>query len=400
MHYLSNRYRTRRNSIVRGSNFSQRHNQRFFDPSLLVSQSVARSEQSIENIAKKEEHLPVHAFSDFAISDQLKRNIAGRGYTVPTPVQDQAIPEILAGRDVVGVANTGTGKTAAFLIPLIDKAFLDRAQRILIITPTRELAVQIRNELIGFSTGLNIDSVLCIGGVSIGPQAQRLRRNPQFVIGTPGRLKDLGGSVLRFANFNNIVLDEVDRMLDIGFVREIKQIIFSLSPNRLSLFFSATLPVGVQEVMRTFLHNPVTISVKIADTTTSVKQNVVKLNGKPKIEALHELLIKKEEFSKVLVFGRTKFGMEKLARDLDQRGFKVAAIHGNKNQNQRQRALNDFKNNQVQVLLATDIASRGLDIDDVTHVINYDLPESYEAYIHRIGRTGRADKTGVALTFI
>jgi len=385
MHFSSNKYRMRRNSVVRSSSFSRGQNQRTFDPSFVVAKSTIETEKPVV-----QEYISVHSFASFNIADQLKKNIIGRGYTIPTPIQDQAIPEILAGHDVVGVANTGTGKTAAFLIPLINRAFLDRSQKVLIITPTRELAVQIRN----------IDSVLCIGGVSIGPQATRLRRNPQFVIGTPGRLKDLGGSVLRFSNFNNIVLDEVDRMLDIGFVREIKQIISLLPPNRLSLFFSATLPIGVQEVMRSFLHNPVTISVKTADTLSNVKQDVVKLNGKPKVEALHELLIKREEFSKVLVFGRTKFGMEKLARDLEIRGFKVAAIHGNKNQNQRQRALEDFKNNQVQVLLATDIASRGLDIDDVTHVINYDLPESYESYIHRIGRTGRANKTGVALTFV
>lgn len=384
----------RRNSVVRGSNFSRNHHQRTFDPSLVVARSTVETEKTV-----MDEYAPTHLFSNFNINDQLKRNIAGRGYTTPTPIQDQAIPHILAGRDVVGVANTGTGKTAAFLIPLINKAFLDRSQRVLIITPTRELAVQIRDELIEFSAGLNIDSVLCIGGVSIGPQAQRLRRQPQFVIGTPGRLKDLGSGVLRFASFNNIVLDEVDRMLDIGFVQEIRQIIFSLSPNRLSLFFSATLPLGVQEVMRSFLRNPVTVSVKTTDTVANVKQDIIKMNGEPKIEVLHDLLVQ-EGFSKVLIFGRTKFGMEKLARDLDQRGFKVAAIHGNKNQNQRQRALEDFKNNQVQVLLATDIASRGLDIDDVTHVINYDLPESYEAYIHRIGRTGRANKTGVALTFV
>lgn len=225
-------------------------------------------------------------------------------------------------------------------------------------------------------------------------------KKPPFVIGTPGRLRDLdNGKGLNFTNFNNIVLDEVDRMLDIGFVREIKYIIMRLPQNRQSLFFSATLTPSVLDVMQSLLRNPVTISVKSTDNLTNVRQNVIRTNGKPKIEVLHDLLIK-AEFKKVLVFGRTKFGMEKLARDLEQRGFKVAAIHGNKNQSQRQRALTEFKDSRVQVLLATDVASRGLDINDVTHVINFDLPESYEDYIHRIGRTGRANKLGAALTLI
>lgn len=394
MHFSSNKYNGRRNTFVRG-NFSGRHNPKMFDPSLIISRSTVETNEQIT-----EKFVPVHNFADFAISDQLKRNVVSRGYSVPTPIQDQVIPHILAGRDVVGVANTGTGKTAAFLIPLIDRVCRDRTQRVLIITPTRELAVQIRDEFLEFSKGLNIDSVLCIGGVGIFPQAQRLLRNPQFVIGTPGRLRDLEENrKLNFGNFSNIVLDEVDRMLDIGFVREIKYVISKLPQNRHSLFFSATLTPSVLEVMQSFLKNPVTISVKTTDNLKNVSQSVVKTNGKPKIEVLHDLLIK-QEFKKVLVFGRTKFGMEKLAINLGQRGFKVAAIHGNKNQNQRQRALTEFKNNYVQVLLATDIASRGLDINDVTHVINYDLPESYEDYIHRIGRTGRANKAGIALTLI
>lgn len=393
MHFSSNKYSGRRNTFVRGG-FGTRHNAKTFDPSQIIGQTV---NQPIE---EEKAFVPVNAFSNFSIIDQLKRNIVSHGYTTPTPIQDQAIPHILNGRDVVGVANTGTGKTAAFLIPLINKTFLNRGQKVLIITPTRELAVQIRDELVGFSMGLNIDSVLCIGGVNIGPQAQKLQRNPQFVIGTPGRLRDLEGSRrLNFASFNNIVLDEVDRMLDIGFVREIKYIIAKLPQNRHSLFFSATLTPEVLGVMQSFLSNPVMLSVKTTDNLKNVSQQVIKMNGKPKIEILHDLLIK-EEFKKVLVFGRTKFGMEKLAGDLERRGFKVAAIHGNKNQSQRQRALTEFKSNRVQVLLATDIASRGLDIDDVSHVINYDLPGSREDYIHRIGRTGRANKSGTALTFV
>ena len=388
----------RKNSFVgfRGAGAGR---QKTFDPTALVDrmsrESVALSTNTVE-----EKFVSIHAFSDFLITDQLKTNIIRKGYTTPTPIQDQAIPQILEGKDVVGLANTGTGKTAAFLIPLINKAFLDRSQRVLIITPTRELAVQIRDEFGEFSQGMNIDSTLCIGGVGIGPQQMRLRRFPQFVIGTPGRLRDLEGNrSLNFFQFKNIVLDEVDRMLDIGFVREIKYIVSKLPRPRHSLFFSATLTPNVTEVMQSFLTNPVMISVKSTETVKNVRQEIIRTNGKAKIEVLHELLIK-EEFKKVLVFGRTKFGMERLAADLGKRGFKVAAIHGNKNQSQRQRALSEFKDNRVQVLLATDVASRGLDIDDVSHVINYELPGSQEDYIHRIGRTGRANKFGTALTFV
>lgn len=380
--------------------FQQRRVQQFhraktFDPTPYILRSKIEVSQTVE-----EEYIPKNKFSDFNIAQQIKTNILNKGYTALTPIQDEVIPLILEGKDVVGVAKTGTGKTAAFLIPLINKCFLNRNQRVLIITPTRELAVQIRDELASFSQGLNIDSVLCIGGVSIFPQTQRLRRNPQFVIGTPGRLGDLQQTrKLNLFNFNNIVLDEVDRMLDIGFVREIKYLISLMPKLRQSLFFSATMPLSVVEIMRSFANNPVTVSVKSTDTISKICQEVVKIGGRQKIDVLHDLLAQ-EQFKKVLVFGRTKYGMEKLAGDLFKRGFRVAAIHGNKNQNQRQKALNDFKCNQVQVLLATDIASRGLDIDDVTHVINYDLPETMEDYIHRIGRTGRINKTGTALTFV
>lgn len=394
MHFRSSKYSGRRNSVVTTRNFRQNQRQRTFDPSAFISRTAG-----ISPVAE-ERFIPEHAFSDFPITDQLKKNILDKGYLEPTQIQDKTIPLILDGEDVVGLANTGTGKTAAFLIPLINIAFLDRSQRVLIITPTRELAVQIRDEMVQLSAGLNLDSVLCIGGVGIGPQIQRMRRNPQFVIGTPGRLKDLEHyHAINFAFFNNIVLDEVDRMLDIGFVREIKYMISRLPQNRHSLFFSATLPLNVVEIMQSFSNHSVNVSIKSTETVPNIKQEVVRMNGKAKIEALHDLLIR-EDFSKVLVFGRTKHGIEKLAGDLDRRGFKVAAIHGNKNQNQRQKALADFKNNQVKVLLATDIASRGLDINDVSHVINFDLPETYEDYIHRIGRTGRANKSGVALTFI
>ena len=362
------------------------------NPALLMKKAA--------EVVPQAEYKPKYTFSDFPIHPQLKQNIIVRGYTIPTPIQDQAIMPILEGRDVVGIANTGTGKTAAFIIPLLNKIVHDRRQRVLIVAPTRELAVQIHEECKAFAKGLEIFSTLCIGGVNIRPQIENLRRYPHIVIGTPGRLKDLKNqNKLSIALFSNIVLDEVDRMLDMGFIRDVNFLISHLPKVRQSLFFSATLTPTVSQVMQTFLTNPVTISVKTQETAHNVDQDVVKTNGRVKLDILHELLVQ-TAFKKVLIFGRTKWGIEKLAKQLSLKGMTVAAIHGNKNQNQRQRALTEFKQNRVSVLLATDIASRGLDIPDVTHVINFDLPETYEDYVHRIGRTGRAGKKGIALSFV
>ncbi len=362
------------------------------DVSLLTKRAISSQAPEV--------YEPRHSFADFPIHPQLKQNIILRGYTVPTPIQDQAIKPILEGKDVVGIANTGTGKTAAFLLPLLQKITHDRTQRVLIVAPTRELAVQILEECRAFSRGLEIFSTLCIGGVNIRPQIENLRRHPHIVIGTPGRLKDLKNqNKLSIALFSNIVLDEVDRMLDMGFIRDVNFLISHLPKVRQSLFFSATLTPTVSQVMQTFLTNPVTISVKTQETVHNIDQDIIKMNGRVKLDILHDLL-NQEAFKKVLVFGRTKWGIEKLAKQLSLKGVSVVALHGNKNQSQRQRALSEFKQNRVNVLLATDIASRGLDIPDVTHVINFDLPETYEDYIHRIGRTGRAGKKGMALSFV
>ena len=270
----------------------------------------------------------------------------------------------------------------------------------LIIGPTRELALQIQDEFKLFSLGMGIFSTLCIGGVSLKNQARELSRLPNFVIGTPGRIKDLKGrQILHLGDYANVVLDEVDRMLDMGFIHDVRQIISFLPRNRQSLFFSATIPEEIKEVMQNFLVDPVTVSVKTGATPQNVDQDIIRTRGKNKLEILHDLLIK-EEFRKVLVFSRTKRGVNKLQDNLLQRGFKSASIHGNKSQGQRLRALKMMRNNEVQILLATDVASRGLDIEDITHVINYDPPGTYDDYVHRIGRTGRAGKKGVALTFV
>jgi ATP-dependent RNA helicase RhlE len=348
-----------------------------------------------------ENFVPEHRFEDFVIQPELKQAITTKGYTTPTPIQDRAIPHIVRGADVVGIANTGTGKTGAFLIPLVNKVLLDRKERVLIMVPTRELAVQINDELRGFAKGLQIFGTVCVGGANISPQIQELRRKPNFVIGTPGRLKDLlERKALSLSDFRNVVLDEADRMLDMGFIHEMRRILVLLPSPRQTLFFSATLSSDIEKLIGEFLHEPVRISVKTGDTAKNIEQDIVRVEpGKNKMDVLHDLLTQ-PEFGKVLIFGRTKHGVEKLAKALVVRGFKAESIHGNKTQNKRQKALDLFRRDHVQILVATDVAARGLDIAGVSHVINYDLPGSDEDYIHRIGRTGRAGKKGKALTFI
>jgi len=347
-----------------------------------------------------EDYATKYRFADFDLAPDLQTNIAKIGYREPTPIQDQAIKPILEGRDLIGLANTGTGKTAAFLIPLINKICRDRNQRVLIVTPTRELAGQINEELHVLSQGMHVYSSLVIGGANIHRQIGDIRRRPSVVIGTPGRLKDLiERRVLHLADFRNFVLDEVDHMVDIGFIHDVKYFISLLPKERQSLFFSATIPANVHEVLQDFVTNPVTVSVKQQNTPENIDQDVVKVNGGNKVDKLHDLL-NQEGFNKVLIFGRTKHGVEKLDRLLTTRGFKVGSIHGNRRQSQRQRILKSFKTDEIRILLATDVASRGLDIDNVSHVINYDLPQTYDDYVHRIGRTGRLNKRGTALTFV
>jgi superfamily II DNA/RNA helicase len=383
-------------------------------------------------ITEEVEHFtPEHAFADFAIDERLKQNIIVKGYTTPTPIQDKAIPHVLRSEDVVGIANTGTGKTAAFLIPLINKVLVAQTQgrgskeNMLIVVPTRELAIQIDAELKGFTgapqsamygtlrksgpgglTDMKIFSVCVVGGAPIGPQIRDLRYHNNFVIGTPGRIKDLiERKVLNLALFNTVVLDEADRMLDMGFINDMKYFMSkmpAMPPKGLrhTLFFSATLSSDVEKLIKDFLYNPVRISVKTRDTAKSVDQDVVRIpHGAMKVDVLASLL-RQPAFDKVLVFTRTKHGAEKLAKALETRGFKTESIHGDKVHSRRQRALTLFKESKVQVLVATDVAARGLDIAGVSHVINFEIPATYDDYVHRIGRTGRAGKKGKALTFV
>jgi len=341
-----------------------------------------------------------NTFLSFNFCPMLSRNLASRNYATPTPIQDQSIKPILEGRDLIGLANTGTGKTAAFLLPLIEKCFADRSKKVLIIAPTRELAQQIDEEFRKFSSGMGLYSAICVGGTPIGRQISILQRRPNFVIGTPGRLKDLEDrKVIDFSIFRFVVLDEIDRMLDMGFVGEITRVLSQMPSERQSLFFSATLPPKIKILVNQFLLNPVTIQVSTGDTAKNVDQDIVRVCDDQKFDRLKELLIT-DQLRKVLIFSETKRGVEKLAGDLVRDGFKADSIHGNKRQTQRQKALLQFKQNELQILVATDVAARGLDINNVTHVINYTLPQTYDDYIHRIGRTGRGDKKGFALTFV
>jgi len=344
--------------------------------------------------------IPEHKFADFAVAEILKKNILAKGYENPTPIQDKAIPHILRGEDIVGIANTGTGKTAAFLVPLINKVLSNPNEKVLILVPTRELATQIDEELRAFAKGTGLFSVVCVGGVGMGKQISELRHKHHFVIGTPGRLKDhIESRHLDLSGFKTAVLDEADRMLDMGFVNDMRFMMAKMPKERHTLFFSATLSPDIERLINDFLKNPARISVKTRDTSKNIDQDVIYIKGKTKAEVLLDLL-RQEDFGRVLVFTRTKHGADRLAKFLKTSDITVEAIHGNKQQNARQKALTNFKDGVVQVLVATDVAARGLDISDVSHVINFDLPATYEDYVHRIGRTGRAEKKGKALTFI
>ncbi len=344
--------------------------------------------------------MPKHSFADFHLNSALSSSIEQNGYIQPTPIQDKIIPSVFQGKDVVGLANTGTGKTAAFLIPLIEKVLKNPHEQILIVTPTRELALQIEQELQSITKHICVHSITCVGGEYIRMQIRKLRNKNNFIIGTPGRLIDLakrGNLVLK--EVHTVVLDEADRMLDMGFINDIRLLIDYVPKERQTLCFSATMSKKIEAFISDFLKDPSTISVKTTEIPKNIEQDIVRIRNLNKVDVLHDLL-QDDEFKKVLVFGRTKRGVENLSRTLMQRGIKVESIHSDKTQMQRKRALSNFKQNLVQALVATDVAARGLHIDDITHVINYEIPETYDDYIHRIGRTGRGTKLGKALTFV
>ncbi|MDQ5922901.1 MAG: ATP-dependent helicase DeaD [Patescibacteria group bacterium] len=356
---------------------------------------------------KKAEHVEEkpykakHSFIDFPFHPQLHKNIAKAGYIHPRPIQDQSIPSTMEGKDVFGMANTGTGKTAAFLLPLIDMVMKDSREKVLVLAPTRELALQIEAELRTLAGGSGLFGVSVVGGLPINKQINEIRMGVSFVIGTPGRVTDLiKRKVLDLSNYKRVVLDEADRMLDMGFRDDMVFIIGKTHADRQTLFFSATLSPEIKKLTTQFLKDPVFISVVSGETAKNIDQDVIHVRSKEeKIERLHEVL-KKDGSDKVLIFRERKHHVDELTKELNHAGFKVGCIHGDKRSRDRIRTLDLFKQDKINILIATDVAARGLDIPDVTHVINFDVPQTYETYVHRIGRTGRSGKKGTALTFV
>lgn len=342
-----------------------------------------------------------HIFADFAFDKRLHTNIASKGYITPTPIQDQTIALGLAGKDVIGIASTGTGKTAAFALPLLHRLMTDQHSKALVVAPTRELAQQIEAECRAMGKGGGFTGALLLGGMSYGPQLRDLRAGPRLVIGTPGRIKDhIEQGALKLGGFNLVVLDEVDRMLDMGFVNDVRMLLSELAEKRQSFYFSATMDTRVSNLIRSFSPDAEMVTVKASSTSENVHQDVVMFSGKTdKQEKLHDILIRPDT-EKSIIFEATQRSVERLENELTLRGFHVASIHGGKSQGQRARALNSFKENGVKILVATDVAARGLDVSDITHVINYTQPQTYDDYIHRVGRAGRAGRIGYAYTFV
>ncbi|MEK7192922.1 MAG: DEAD/DEAH box helicase [Patescibacteria group bacterium] len=378
------------------SRFQSRPKKRFGE-NIDVSRFIQKASVS----APKIEHKIENSFSDFKFADGLFRNLSARGYVTPSPIQDKSIPAISQGRDLVGLAQTGTGKTAAFLLPLIHKAAKDPKQNVLIVAPTRELALQIESEFRIFAFGSGLFSAICVGGMPIFPQIRSLRANPSFVVGTPGRLKDLAErGILNLASFNNVVIDEVDHMLDMGFIIDIRNILSKLPKERQSLFFSATMPPRIRALVAEFCRNPLMVEIRSGETSKNVDADIIRVRDeRSKFDELNKML-STPEFEKVLIFAETKRSVERLSIDLIKNGFRAGSIHGDKRQRERARALTEFKTLHTNILVATDVAARGLDIDDITHVINYTIPQTHDDYIHRIGRTGRCGKRGKAYTFV
>jgi len=345
-------------------------------------------------------------FNELGLSASILKAVAKQGYSEPSPIQAEAIPAVLAGHDVMAAAQTGTGKTAGFTLPILER--LSKGQRApanqartLILTPTRELAAQVGASVALYGEHLNLRSTVVFGGVKINPQMQKLRRGVDILVATPGRLMDLHNQkAVKFDHLEVLVLDEADRMLDMGFIHDIKRIISLLPKRRQNLMFSATFSEDIRKLAKGLVHNPIEISVSPRNTAApSVEQWVCPVDKKSK-PALLTKLIKDGSWTQALVFSKTKHGANKLTKYIEAEGITAVAIHGNKSQGARTRALADFKNNKIRILVATDIAARGLDIEQLPHVVNFDLPNVSEDYVHRIGRTGRAGASGQAISLV
>ena len=345
------------------------------------------------------------SFHDLGLAEPIRRALIQDRYVTPTPIQLQAIPVALSGRDVIGIAQTGTGKTAAFALPLLHRLFVQprrpapRACRVLVLSPTRELSGQIRDSFCAYGRHLHLSTALAIGGVPMGRQVRALRNGVEVLIATPGRLLDLvRGNALRLGDVEFLVLDEADRMLDMGFINDIRRIVALIPPNRQTLFFSATMPSAVTALADQMLRNPARIAVTpVASTVERVDQRIIRVDRASKVAVLAKVL-RHKTIDRALVFTRTKRGADKVVRSLLKAGIPAEAMHGNKSQNQRDRALAAFRSGEIRTLVATDIAARGIDIDGISHVVNFDLPDVPETYVHRIGRTARAGADGIAIS--
>ncbi len=388
---------------------SKTNNKRAFSSARLFDQKRSFKKDRIDinlfinkaTIKETEVYEAKNKFSDFDISEKMLNNIAEMHIVSPSPIQDQAIPVVMSGVDVIGIAATGTGKTAAFLIPMIKNLEKNYNEKVMILCPTRELAEQVEGQFRKLTKGMKIYSFPIVGGSPIFKQIHELKNGLDMVVGTPGRVKDLiERGKINMSEFKYIILDEADRMLDMGFIGDMKLILGMMREDKQGLFFSATFSNDIKKLCNDFLKSPVTISIKSRDTSTSVDQDVIKFSSREdKFDKLCDLLNKKET-SKVIIFRETKRDTDTLAKDLVASGFEARAIHGDMRNTERKRALADLTSGKAQIVIATDVAARGIDINDITHVINYDIPNNYETYIHRIGRTGRANKTGSAFTFV
>ncbi len=365
------------------------------DPSLLVKEADHAVVDKVFRSDRLVSELPIDA--------KLKQALASKGYKRPTEIQDRTLETLLEGKDLLGIAQTGTGKTGAFLIPIIEQLLHRRVNPYaLIVVPTRELALQVEEEFKSMTRGLGLYSACFIGGTNINRDLQTLRRNSHVVIATPGRLLDLTDrGAMNLGKFKTLVLDEFDRMLDMGFIRDVNRILEGMKQRSHTMLFSATLDKSQQTMINTILSHPVTVKVSAGNSSgDGIDQEVIRLKpGQDKFRILHDML-SQNDFNKVLLFEETKHRVSRLCIKLNKAGIRAEQIHGNKSQNARQNALKAFKQGRVKVLVATDVASRGLDITDVSHVINYQVPQTHDSYIHRIGRTGRAGKVGKAYTFV
>lgn len=364
------------------------------DYSRLIQKAVVSEEQSF---------LSDRSIGELPISPQLKQRLINKGFERPTEIQDRSLEALLRGQDILGIAQTGTGKTGAFLIPIIETLLKsDQREYALIVVPTRELAMQVNEEFRSMTKSLRLYSACFIGGTNINSDFQALQRSHHVIIGTPGRLLDLANQkALRFGRFNTLVLDEFDRMLDMGFAKDVQRILSAMHNRNHTMLFSATLDKSQQGTIDEILHNPLVVKVSSGEKTADqIDQDIIELAPhQDKFSVLLDIL-RNQDCEKAIVFDETKHRVSRLCQKLNQAGIRSEQIQGNKSQNARQRALEAFKNGEVHVLVATDVAARGLDVPEVSHVINYQLPMSYDSYIHRIGRTGRAGKSGIALTFV